>query len=315
MRIKLPFLLSLCLLALPGAAHAATEVAIAENQPSFLTNPLFTELQNRGVNKVRVIVSYNVMTKGDDELARVRQYLNTAQALGLNPLVQLEHARGDATICNKRSNFNKPVCKLPSIEEYQLNLQLFLREFPSVKLLGPWNEINHFTQGTARNAKRAAQFTKVARRLCPTCTILEADILDQADKASARKLTFKSLNRYAKAWLKAYGKRPKLCGIHNYSSVNRYRDDGTKAIMKAFKCKKYWWTETGGLYKFGSFKPDEDRQLKATKYMFKIAKKHKVSTLFVYSFQGNPLDRFDAGLVDVRTNTPRKAYEYVKAKA
>ena len=77
--------------------------------------------------------------------------------------------------------------------------------------------------------------------------------------------------------------------------------------MKALGCKEYWLTETGGLYDFGSFwskktykgcKSAASCQLKATKYMFTLAKKNKkITRLYVYTWFGNVTPRFDAGLV------------------
>ena len=59
-------LLSLLLvLAAPASAPAALKIGIAENKPSLFADPLFTDL---GVKYVRVVVSYDVMTSGDDEL-------------------------------------------------------------------------------------------------------------------------------------------------------------------------------------------------------------------------------------------------------
>ena len=31
-----------------------------------------------------------------------------------------------------------------------------------------------------------------------------------------------------------------VCGLHNYSDVNRFRSDGTRALMKALGCRRYW---------------------------------------------------------------------------
>ena len=77
--------------------------------------------------------------------------------------------------------------------------------------------------------------------------------------------------------------------------------------MKALGCKEYWLTETGGLYDFGSFwskktykgcSKASSCQVKATKYMFSLAKKNKkIKRLYVYTWFGDVTPRFDAGLV------------------
>ena len=66
--------------------------------------------------------------------------------------------------------------------------------------------------------------------------------------------------------------------------------------MKSLGCKEYWLTETGGLYKFGSFWSKKTMkgcstasscQVKATKYMFSLAKKNKkIKRLYVYTWFG-----------------------------
>src|SRR5665809_36642 len=97
-------------LAAPAAAPAALKIGIAENKPNLFSDPLFTDL---GVKYTRVVVSYNVMTSGDDEQQRVADYVNGAASLGVEPLITFEHARGGAEICKKRSNRRKSQCRLP----------------------------------------------------------------------------------------------------------------------------------------------------------------------------------------------------------
>src|SRR3954449_10687867 len=90
-------LLTLAVLAaVPAPASAKLSVGIGENSPSMFTDPLFGRL---GVKNARLVVSYDVMTSGDDELGRVRAYLDAARLAGVRPLVTFEHARGDATLC------------------------------------------------------------------------------------------------------------------------------------------------------------------------------------------------------------------------
>src|SRR5690606_25375025 len=68
------------LLGLPaGSAAAAVTVGISENNPQMFDDPLFQALD---VEHTRVVVSYDVMRSGDDELARVTHYLNSARAAG-----------------------------------------------------------------------------------------------------------------------------------------------------------------------------------------------------------------------------------------
>ena len=313
MRSRLPLLLTalLALLAMPAAAQAKLTVGIAENNPEMFSHPHFAPL---GAKHARVVVSWNVASKArDDEFFRVAQYLAAAQASGVTPLVTFEHARGDATICNRRQNRRKAQCKLPTAKQYQAALRKFKAAFPAVRNVVAWNEINHFTQPTYKSPKAAARFTMIARKVFKGGTVVAADILDQADNTRAKRPTFRSATRYVKAFRKAYKGPRSVCGVHNYSDINRFRSTGTKAVIKALGCKQIWLTEAGGLYKFVGFKASQSRQLKATKYMFRVAKANKrIKRLYVYQWFGAPSSaRFDAGLVGI-DGKPRKAYAEVR---
>src|SRR3954463_10415215 len=303
-RLVLP-LACLLALAVPVAkASAAPLVGISENQPTMFSDPLFTSL---GPKHVRVVVGWDVIARGGYDLTRVTQYIQAAQAAGVEPLIAIEHTRGDASKCNLRKNYRSTICKLPTAKAYESALRAFFTAFPSVKVIAPWNEANHFTQPTSRDPKAAAKFTDIAAKVCPSCTIVVADMLDQADDPSASKPTFKATTKYIKTFRKALKTKRDVCGIHNYSDVNRFRTTGTKALMSALGCKQYWLTETGGLYKFGSFwskktykgcKSATACQLKATKYLFSTAAKNKkIKRIYVYTWFGAVGTKFDAGLV------------------
>jgi hypothetical protein len=299
---------ALLMLVLPAGASAKLAIGVAENEPRLFSDPLFQQL---GAKRARIVVSYNVMTSGDDEINRVIDYLRGAQASGVEPLVTFEHARGDASRCKRRANRKRKPCRLPTRKSYERNLRLFLQAFPTVRAIAPWNEANHFTQPTWRSPKRAAQFANIARRLCPDCKVVVADLLDQADDPKARHPTYVATVRYARKLRRNLKGTRSICGVHNYSDTNRFRQTGTRAVIRALRCKKIWLTETGGIFKFGSFKASQKRQLRATKYMFKLARRNKkIKRLYVYTWFGGVTARFDAGLV--AHGQPRKAYAEVK---
>lgn len=318
MRTRL-VVISACLLALaiPASASAALTVGISENQPTMFSDPLFTQL---GAKYARVVVAYDVIAKGGFDLTRVTQYLENAQAQGVEPLVAFEHTRGDASRCNLRKNFKKAICKAPTTAKYTSALKAFFARFPQVKVIAPWNEINHFTQPTSRDPKLAAKFTNIAHQVCPGCTLVVGDVLDQADNPSAAHPTFKATSKFIKSFRSALKVPRTVCGIHNYSDVNRFRTTGTKALERALGCKQYWLTETGGLYKFGSFwtkrtfhggcRTAAACQLLATKYLFSTtAHDKKLKRVYIYTWFGGVTPRFDAGLV--AAGKARPAYSEV----
>ena len=306
----IPVLATLLVLAAPATAPAALQIGIAENKPDVFSDPLFQDLHAK---YVRVVVAYNVMSSRGRELRRVTQYLAAAQAAGAEPLVTFEHASGGAEICAKRSNRRKRQCRLPTPRSYLRNFKRFRARFPLVRTFAPWNEINHFTQPTSRNPEAAARFTDIARRSCSGCEIVVADILDQSDSLAAKRPRYRATLRYIKRFKRALKAPRTICGLHNYSDTNRFRDRGTKAIIKALRCKAIWLTETGGIYKFGSFRPSQKRQLRATRYMFKLARRNRrIKRLYVYTWFGAVTKRFDAGLV--AHGRPRSSYYEVKRR-
>jgi hypothetical protein len=320
-----------CLAAPPATASAAALVGISENNSQLFTDPNFQAL---GVKTTRLVMAYDAVSaaaKGDNEFRdRVTPYLDDAKAAGVDVLVAFEHSRGDATICNKKKNFKKRQCSLPSVKAYSANVRAFLTARPDVHTIAAWNEENHFTQPTSRNPKRAAQYADAAAKVCKAlarkCTIVAADMLDQADNPAAKRPTFKATSKWIKTFRRNLKAKRAVCGIHNYSDVNRFRTSGLKALEHALGCKQYWLTETGGLFDFGSFWTAKTKkagkcksapacQLKATKFLFTTVKRDKkVKRVYVYTWYGGAQPRFDAGLVagvPGGATKPRPAYSEV----
>ncbi len=313
-------------------ASAAPSVGISDNRPAMLDDPLFKRL---GVKQVRLVVSYNAVSagkRGDDELSsRVAPYLAAAAKRGIDVHVAFEHARGDAQVCE--DNRKPAQCRLPSVAAYKAEVTKFLRTFKSVKSITAWNESNHSTQPTYRDPKRTGRFARAAEAACKTvgrkCSVVAFDILDSANDPEAEDLDFSRTVKFVKKARAAYGGTPKVCGIHNYADVNRFRTDGTRTVSKALRCKSIWLTETGGLFNFASFwsKPTKAVgncstapacQAKALKYLFaKTIKAAKnIDRVYVYNFYAGDDGRFDAGIVDGVGDEPggkaRPAYKIVK---
>ena len=336
MRLPLVILVSIAALTVPAAASAKPVVGISDNRPAMLADPLFKQL---GTKKTRLVVSYNAVEagrRGDDELAsRVAPYLAAADAQGVEVHVAFEHARGDAQECEDTPKASQ--CRLPSVAHYRSQVTAFLRQFPTVDSITAWNEANHNTQPTYRDPKRAGKFARAAEDACRKvgrrCTVVTMDVLDAASNPTAtRNLDYSRTVRFIKKLRKAYGKRPKVCGIHNYADVNRFRTSGTRTLARAMKCKQIWLTETGGFWSFASFwtKPTKrvgnctsnaDCQVKAMKFLFAKTVKaaRNIRRVYVYNFYSGDDGRFDAGIVEGSGETPdgkkRPAYRIVKKHA
>jgi hypothetical protein len=217
---------------------------------------------------------------------------------------------------------NLKQAELPSVSRYKAAVkQLIDRYRPQgVKTWGAMNEANHASQPTWNNPKRAAQYFLALRSICKGCKIVALDVLDQ-----------RGVDKYIKRYFAALGSKKRLAstiGVHNYSDTNRFRDSGTRLILKTVKKinrkAKFWLTETGGVVKFGTSFPcrgsgrakAEKRAAKSIDFMFTLVKRFKkdLQRLYIYNFFGDDCaGRFDAGIVKSNSDPdPRPGYARVK---
>jgi hypothetical protein len=297
--------------ALPPAAAAAVRVGIAENNFGLFDDPTF---QSLGISDVRVVAPFDVMRRGGFERQRLTQYLLKARAAGIRPLVTFEHSAGGASVCRKRRAWHRRQCRLPSGGTYERDLRRFFHAFPWVRRIAPWNEANHYTQPTSRNPAAAARFANAAQRVCPRCTVVLADVLDQADAGT-------NAGRYPRyfgtlAWIRSYRRALRIprrvCGLHNYSDINRFRSAGTATVIRALGCGQIWLTEAGGIFHLGAFAADARRQARATRWMFRLARSSpRIKRLYVYTWFGGMTPGWDSGLV-IRGKKRRAYTEFRK---
>ena len=240
----------LALLAVPVAAQAKLTVGIAENNPGMFGDPFFTSLKAK---HARVVVSWNVATAPNDEIARGPLPRRSA-APGVTPLVTFEHARGDATICNRRKNRKKAQCKLPTAKQYEAALRKFKARSRACATSWPGTRSTTSrsrptrTRRPPRSSRDRAQGLQGRRPSSrPTSSTRPTTCAPSARRSARRPATSRRSARPTRA-------RAAICGVHNYSDTNRFRSTGTKAIIKALGCKQIWLTEAGGLYKFVGYK-------------------------------------------------------------
>jgi hypothetical protein len=297
--------------ALPPPSDATLRVGVAENNFGLFDDPIF---QAVGVSDVRVVAPFDVMRRGGFQRDRLAQYLQKARAAGIRPLVTFEHSAGGGDVCRKPRAWHRRQCRLPKGRTYERDLRRFFRAFPWVRQIAPWNEANHYTQPTSRDPAAAARFANAVHRVCPRCTIVLADVLDQADQGT----NTRRFPRYADtlAWIAKYRRALKVprrvCGLHNYSDINRFRNAGTKALIRALGCRQIWLTEAGGIYHLGAFRPDARRQARAIRWMFRLARSTpRIKRLYVYTWFGGMTPGFDSGLV-IRGRKRRAYTEFRK---
>ena len=268
-------------------------LAIADQKPATFSDPYFRQL---GVARSRLNTPWNSIFT---EPGRLAAWLDAARADGVEPLVAFEHARGD--LCPARP------CTLPSVSTYTRAVEAFRRAYPWVHLLQPWNEANSATQPTGKHPERAAAYYEAVKRVCPSCTVPAADVLDSTNLA-------RWLGRF-KAALR--GPTPQLWGLHNYSDTNRFRDTGTKRML-SLAPGEIWFTEAGGIVSFKTASGqtalpyDENRAARAIRFLFSLARMSpRITRIYIYQWKIDfPGNRFDAGLVGL-DGKPRPALQVV----
>jgi hypothetical protein len=312
-RLLLPILL-LAFLAVPLTGQAAKtrfKTGVSDQVPTSFKSPNFQPL---GFSAARFIAPWDVMNlpaSAPDRIA-LDQWITNAGSQDLLISFEHSHTRGKET-------------KVPSVAAYTSAIKKFLRKYPRIKSISPWNEANrcqrkvgsgssafYVGQPICHNPKAAAGFYKATRSACKSvhrkCTIVALDILDQ-NNVKPSVAYVKKFERYAKPF-------PTVWGIHNYSDTNRFSTKRTKALLKATLTGQVWLTETGGIVKFGTAFPyNPSRAAKALGCMFTIAKSSsRIKRLYIYNFSAaQPDSDFDAGLVNP-DGSKRPGWDVVKKR-
>jgi hypothetical protein len=264
----------------------------------------FQELR---LKKVRYLVPWNAAfdanQRGEDHA-----FINTALSKGFEPFVTFTALRG---CWSGSGRYRKTkACRAPSQKRYKQAVRAFRKLYPRVRVFAPWNEANHQSQPTFRKPRLAAKYYNSLRSVCKGCTLLGADVLDQA-----------GVGRYLRTVRRKVKGSPRRWGLHNYGDVNRLRTTRTREVLRAVP-GEVWLTETGGIVKFQSFKYSETRAAARIRYMFKLADRYskrrkgmrsRITRLYYYQWTGNVRGaRFDAGLTDL-DGTPRRHYATFKS--
>jgi polysaccharide biosynthesis protein PslG len=275
MRRLLPLLLLTAVLASLGAAGAAqakVAVGIADNKSDMFTDPRFTALQ---VKYVRVMVPYDAMH--DNTLRTwLDGWMAGAQAAGERPLVTFDRSQ-------KRTSHN------PSAAQMATSLKDVRKRYPFVKEFATWNEAN-----INKRPETVARWWTAMRKACPTCTILGADLLDR-----------NNVGTWAKRFVKAAKRTPKVWGLHNYNDANLLRTTGTRKLLSAVK-GAVWFTETGGVVSRNNgsaikFPTGPAHAAKATRFVFSTLAKLSPRVQRVYIYHWNTGVTSKGGVKDQRT--------------
>jgi hypothetical protein len=246
----------------PAKVTVPPLVGVADNNAPMFADPKYRQL---GSKISRRIVPYDFY-QDPAQLASMDAWMRGAQGAGVDPLISFEHS------------YTYPT-KLPTVAEYAETLKFALNRYPNLKTISPWNEANHKSQPTVNNPKRAAQYFNITKTICPTCTIVAADVLDQ-----------KNLLPWLAKFKKA-AKKPKIWGLHSYSDTNGNKT-WNKSTTKAFLAQtkgQVWLTEVGGIVAFSykyAFNPQ--RAAQATTRALNLGfKDPRIKRIYIYCWFGS----------------------------
>ena len=295
------------------AAPATAEVRIGITQPNiFALSDLDSKPWNDlKVRKTRVIVPWDIGTKGDREY---KDYFNKLREKRIQPMIHFNKN------CPGRN------CSLPSVSKFKSSFEKFLKRHGDFKVYGTWNEVNHGDQPTRREPKRAAEYFNAMQDVCTKrgkkCTIVGVDLLDDGSEI-----------KFLREWLKT-AKKPKYIGLHNYKDINDRKLTRTRNLFKALKDPKtgkvkyeIWLTEIGGInfFKTGKGKVvrkrSNERQAKVVQFLMDVLTKSKytkefqgrITRAYYYHWRsdGETDDvRFDSALLNPLGQT-RPAYDVI----
>jgi hypothetical protein len=292
----------------PAAADARVNVriGIGDQQRAIFDQPYF---RAANFKRVRYFVPWNVMTNHGLRL-QARWFVVRARQTGHRVFLHL--SSHDLRIKQAR---------LPSVRRYSSRVRRLVRYFRrlGVREFGAFNEANHSSQPTWRSPRAAAKYFRVmyraVKRRCRSCTVVALDVLDQRGVERYMRSFYKRLSR-------TWRRRARTVGIHNYGDVNRKRVTYTRNIIRQSRRynrrTKFWFTETGGIVKFGrSFPCSTRRASSRLRNMFDLAKRYRrsgVQRIYVYNWTGAGCDaRFDAGLTNP-DGSVRPGYTYLRKK-
>jgi hypothetical protein len=262
-----------------GQSGGGLTVGISEQWEAMFGDPRFRAL---GIKTARLVVAWNAIWEDPD---RVASWLHSAAAAGVEPLVVFDHDRGDR--CPSAP------CALPDVGAYEAAVRAFLAAYPQVRLITPWNEANHAAEPTAGRPDRAAAYYNAARRACPSCTLVAADVIDGPGMLS---------------WLADYRRgldeAPQVWGLHDYYDTTYFTTSGLRDYLNAVP-GQVWLTETGGIVELRtrdgqvSLPRDELRARASVSFAFEEARAFasRVGRMYLYQWQADAQGRFDAGLI------------------
>jgi hypothetical protein len=277
------------MLALPAAASARLIVGLGDQKPDMFGDPRFLALN---ITHVRLSVPWDVLNVRS-ETAALDRWLRRARRVGMVPLISFDHSQ--------LPGHHKVV---PTARQFRHQFGRFHARYPWIVDYATWNEANYCGEITCHHPAAVASYYHVMRRVCPSCHVLAAELLDVPGMLPwVRKFL-----RYAKV-------QPHYWGLHNYVGANRLSDVSTRLLLRSVH-GDIWFTETAGLVARHNasrvnFPQNAPHAAKVTYYIFDHLARLSPRIQRVYLYQWNAVrghDGWDSALIDTRAK-PRQAYD------
>jgi hypothetical protein len=267
--LLLPLLLLLCALT-PATAGARVAVGIADNKPTMFADPRYADLQFR---QARIDVRWDVLTS-KRATAALDRWMAGAKATGARPLVTFDKSP-------LHRSYNPTPAQLAS------TLKRLRLRYPGLREFSTWNEAN-----AGKRPEMVARWWLALRRACPACTVLGADLLDRENAVP-----------WARAFVRAAGRTPKVWGLHNYVDANRLTTRTTRRLLRSVG-GAFWFTETGGIVHRNNgstvrFPTGVARAAKVTRFIFDrlAALSPRMQRVYLYHWDGAGARTWDSAFV------------------
>lgn len=287
-------LIVLAATALPRPAPSqARVVGLADQNARSFADPRLTALP---VGHARLSVAWDAL-RHRWQREEIDDWMRTTAAARMTVVVTFGRSR------------TRPF-SLPPVAAYRREARRFMRRYRSVREYSPWNEPNLATAPRNYDPRRIAGYYRALRELCPRCSVLGADVVDNS-----------SLGRWMSAYLRQFapGRAPKLWGLHNYVDVNSPSRWGTKTMLRLAP-GRIWFTETGAIIQRSTPKKIRDgdrrhmirtgaaRSSAATRRVFELAAmSRRITRVYIYHWRAGRRSSWDSGLVSER-GTPRPSF-------
>jgi hypothetical protein len=265
-------------LALPAGASALV-VGIGDQQPYMFSD---TRFQALGIHYARLSIGWNAL-RSRSQTARLKTWLRAARADGVHPLISFEHS----WIAGEHR-------RLPTAAQFGRQFRLLRTRYPWVTEFATWNEANYCGQPTCHSSGLVAAYYRQMRRICTTCKVLAAELLDEP-----------SMVGWVRGFRRALKREPGIWGLHNYIGANRLQSASTRALLNVTH-GQIWFTETGGLVARHNrhahdFTESASHAATVTRFIFdRLARlSGRITRVYIYQWNAGTARRevWDSGLI------------------